>query len=455
MGQTFVMSSKERVRLDVMKRVLRGELSQFEASVSLGLSLRQVKRLWKCFKASGDAGVVHGLRGKCGNRATDSKRRERVMALYLLKYEEFGATLASECLHDRDGVKVAVSTLRDWLGAAGLRPGRRKGRRHRSRRERRACVGELVQMDGSIHDWFGIGTQCVLYVMVDDATGRLFCRFYESEDTRSAFDLFGRYVGQYGLPVALYVDKDSIYTVNNREPTTAEALRGIKPLTQFGRAMDHLDVKVILAHSPQAKGRVERMNGTLQDRLIKLLGLEGIKDIQGANQYLEKTFLAGFNKKFDVASRSETDLHRRVPKGLDLSEVLCLIHERTAGEDWCIQLEGRVFQIGVENRGLRLAGKKVEVLEMADGEVRLKYRRRRLTHCVELAAKPAKAGKEAVNAAQRVRSHRAYKPPKSEVWRQFKIKPASPKVQGVGRGTRPLPLPNPPPTPLKYSTHKR
>ena len=420
------MSSTERVRLDVMKRVFRGDLSQMEASISLGLSLRQVKRLWKRFKASGDAGVVHGLRGKCGNRAADSKKRECVMALYLLKYKEFGATLASECLGERDGVKVAVSTLRDWLRSAGLRPGRRKGRKHRSRRERRACVGELVQMDGSTHDWFEIGSKCVLYVMVDDATGRLFCRFYESEDTRSAFDLFGRYVGLHGLPVALYVDKDSIYTVNNREPTTAEALRGIKPLTQFGRAMERLDVKVILAHSPQAKGRVERMNGTLQDRLLKMLGLEGIKDIEGANQYLDKTFLSGFNVKFDVSPRSETDLHRRVPKGLDLSDVLCLIHERTAGEDWCIQLEGRVFQIGVENQGLRLAGKKVQVLEMADGEVRITYRGRRLKHCVELTARPTKVTQVPSNAAERVKKHQAYRPPKSEAWRQFKIKATSP-----------------------------
>jgi hypothetical protein len=432
-------------------------LSQIEASISLGLSLRQVKRLWKRFKADGDVGVIHGLRGKRGNRAADSKTRKRVMGLYMRKYKEkqFGATLASECMRDCDGVKVAVSTLRDWLRSAGLRPGRRKGCKHRSRRERRACIGELVQMDGSTHDWFGIGIKFVLYVMVDDATGRLFCRFYESEDTRSAFDLFGRYVEQYGLPVALYVDKDSIYTVNNREPTTDEALRGIKPLTQFGRAMDKLNVKVILAHSPQAKGRVERMNGTLQDRLIKMLWLEGIKDIQAANRYLDKTFLAGFNKKFDVASRSETDLHRRVPKGLDLSEVLCPIHERTASQDWCIQHEGRVFQIGVENKGLRLAGKKVQMFEMASGEVKIKYQGRRLTHCVELATRPAKTGNVTLKAAARVKLHQPYKPPKREAWRRFKIKPASPPVQGVGRGTRPLPLPNPPSTPLKYSTAKR
>jgi hypothetical protein len=291
--------------------------------------------------------------------------------------------------------------------------------------------------------------------MVDDATGRLFCRFYESEDTRSAFDLFGGYVSRHGLPVALYVDKDSIYTVNSREPTTAEALRGIKPLTQFGRAMNELGVKVILAHSPQAKGRVERMNATLQDRLLKMLALEGIKDIESANRYLDKTFLASFNDKFLVEARSRTDLHRPVPKGADLSQVLCPIHERTAGEDWCIQHEGRVFQIGVENRGLRLAGKKVKVLEMADGEMRIKYRGRRLTHCVELTARPAKARHKKTTAADRIKDHQPYKPPKSDAWRQFKIKPAGAKAQGPGRGTSPLPLPDPPPTPLKYPIHKR
>lgn len=446
MVQTLTMSVKERVRLDLVKRLERGELTRRQAAEALGLSLRQMSRIADGFRRMGDAGVVHGLRGKPGNRRVCDTDRRRVMDLYHARYQGFGATLASECLFERQRIKVAVSTLRDWLREEGLRPRGRRGRKHRSRRVRRASVGELVQMDGSEHDWFGSGGRCILFVMVDDATGRLFCRFYDSEETASAFDLFGRYVERYGLPVALYVDKDSIYTVNNREPTVEEALKGIKPRTQFGRAMDSLGVSVILADSPQAKGRVERMNGTLQDRLVKELALEGIKDIPGANEYLEEVFLDKFNHKFMVDPASKADLHRNVPRNTDLGHVLCVIDDRVVSKDWCIQHNGRVWQIGPKHQGLRLAGKTVQVLTLVTGDVCIKYKGKTLKGCIELPCLPVKhTGKP--KAAQRVKTHRPYKPTKNAPWRRFKIKHDSQrahKESGGGRAPSPArthPLP--------------
>jgi len=387
------MNVKERLRLDVFLRVKRGELSVGKAACLLRVSLRQGRRLWKSFQQKGDAGLVHGLRGRCGAAANRSSAlRGSALVLYRKHFMEFGASLAAEYLSEEHGVSVGRVTLWRWLGDAKLGGRTRRAARHRCRRERRHCMGEMAQMDGSTHDWFeGRGPQkeaCVLFVMVDDATSRVHMRFYESEDTASAFDLFGRYVKAYGLPVSLYVDKDSIYRVNDGLAQEKARQSGGKLLTQFGRAMKGLGVAMIFADSPQAKGRVERMHGTQQDRLIKAMRVAGINDVASANVFLDEKYLKKFNTKFAQEAAEKTDVHRRVPRGVDLTDVLCVREERVVGLDWCVSYTGRVLQIDKHHERLSLARRKVTVIEHADGTLKLMYAEKTLKW-TEASARPA------------------------------------------------------------------
>ena len=371
------MSMKERVRLEAFSRVKRGEMSVAKAAGLLGISLRQGRRIWRRYKRDGDSGLVHGLRGRPGN-ALKRAVRDKALELCRTRYSDFGSALAVEYLQ-KDGLLLPRQTLWRWRRVAGDLGPVRRAARHRTRRERRSGMGELVQMDGSTHDWFeGRRAPCVLFVMIDDATGRVFCRFYESEDTASAFALFGGYVRKHGLPVALYVDKDSIYRVNDPLAREQGRQRGQVPLTQFGRAMGEVAVEVICANSPQAKGRVERVNGTLQDRLVKALRLAGISTIEQANEFLQRQFLPEHNRRFAIQAASPIDVHRKVPFGLVLPEVLCIQEPRTVGRDWCVVYRQQVLQLEKRHEKLALAGRQITVLEMASGPLRLMYRGRRL-----------------------------------------------------------------------------
>lgn len=292
------MSKKERRRLEVFGRVKRRELTLKKAAELIGLSYRQILRSYERFLKKGDAGVVHRLRGRRSNHQPLAGMRKRVLALYAKKYSDHGPTLAAELLAEEDGLVVSVSALRRWLLEAGLWKARRRGATHRRWRERRSCLGEMVQMDGSLHDWFeGRRGKATLMVMIDDATNRMYARFFEEETTAAVMETFRRYVLRQGLPRSVYVDRDSIYETT-RDATTDENLRESGPLTQFGRALKELDVQLILAHSPQAKGRVERRHGVLQDRLVKALRRRGISSLEAANDFLEKSFLEPFNERF-------------------------------------------------------------------------------------------------------------------------------------------------------------
>jgi transposase InsO family protein len=297
---------------------------------------------------------------------------------------------------------VPRNTLWRWLKAEGLIASPRRVKQHRRRRIRRSCVGELVQMDGSTHFWFGAELPaCVLFVMIDDASSRVFARFYASEDTASAFDLFGRYAWRFGLPLALYVDRDSIYKVNDAEAQqkAREAGRG-EPLTQFGRAMKSLGVAVIAAHSPQAKGRVERVNRTFQDRLVKELKMLGITSIEQANAYLEKTFLASLNGLIGQTPAGGANLHRPVPRGLRLEDVLCHREPRSVGQDWCVTYDNRILQIEKKHQALALPGKQIEVLGRPDGTLELIHRDRPLVFA-EVAQRPVKLATKKLTLAGR------------------------------------------------------
>ena len=384
------LSGKERRRLEVLSKVRKGGVSLAKAAELLKVSYRQVLRIWQRFEAEGGLGLKHGLRDRPSNRQIEPGRRDRVLELYQAKYGDFGPTLALEYLRKVDGEDLSKETLRGWLMGAGLWRPRRRGSPHREWRERRAHWGELVQMDGSEHDWFeGRRNKASLMVLIDDATNWTHAKFFESETTMAAMAVFQEYVGYYGLPRALYVDRDSIYETT-RDSTVDEALKDAEPLTQFGRAMEELDVELILAHSPQAKGRVERRHGVFQDRFVKALRLQKINSLEVANHFLEIQFLDELNEQFHVEARSPTDLHRSVPRGVKLEHVLSYQEQRTVQNDWTVSWYNRIFQIHESHRKLTLARKKILVSELLDGQIRLTHRGLDLPWS-ELPARPSAA----------------------------------------------------------------
>lgn len=381
------MSAKERKRLEMVSRVKDGVLKLVRAAALCGLSYRQMKRVWKRYRMEGDAGLIHRGRHRRSNRRMDEGFRKKVLARYEQVYAGFGPTLASEYLA-KEELAVDHETLRRWLLEAGHWQKQRKRQKHRQRRERRAHRGELIQMDGSHHDWFeGRRSGAVLMVMIDDATNRTSARFYEAEDTQAAMDLFGRYARHYGLPQALYVDHDSIYECT-REARLDEDLRGEGPQTQFARAMNVLAVDLIAANSPQAKGRVERRHGVFQDRLIKALRLLKLSTLEAANEHLDALFLLELNQRFTVKAREPGNLHRPIPAGLALKEVLCFEEPRVVQNDWIVRWRNRYFQIARRHESLHLARRTVTVRERLDGSIVLLYRGQRLKF-QEWAERPA------------------------------------------------------------------
>jgi len=412
------------------------------ASELLGLSERQARRLWKRYQAEGEAGLVHRLRGRPGNRRSDPAVRSRAIELYREHYRDFGCTLACECLAERHGLVVDEQTLRRWLVEAGLWQRRRRSPRKRRRRPRKEHFGELVQLDGSHHDWFegrprrladgtaSPASPCVLMVMIDDATGRTWAQFFEAETTVSAMTVFRGWALRYGLPVEVYPDQDSIYRVNGEAADAIETRTGRRPRTQFGRAMDELGVKLTCARSPQAKGRVERMNGTLQDRLIKALRREGSSDMEAANAFLAQSFLPRLNERFTVEAASEADVHRPTDAA-ELETALCTKDPRKVSRDQCVRWEGRVLQLQPDRRAPSLAGKRVEMRRDLDGAVTVHWRDRVVAWRAFEAA-PAAAAADAPSLAERVAGHKPRaKPAADHPWRQ----PAVRRRSRVGDGS--------------------
>jgi transposase len=412
--ETIRMSQRERRRLEVFSRVRREEIKLVKASELLGLSYRQTKRSYARYREEGDQGLVHRLRGQASNRRADPRGKRKVLKLYERKYADYGPTLAAECLAEEDGVTVAVETLRQWLLSAGLWRKRRKHRPYRQRRPRKEYFGELVQMDGSHHDWFeGRRGWAVLMVMIDDATNEVYAEFHEEETTIAAMMTFAGYVQQYGLPRALYVDRDSIYRCD-RETTAAENLAAEEATTQFGRAMKELDVQLILARSPQAKGRVERVHGTLQDRLVKALRRAKIGDLATANRFLREKFLPGFNARFRRPAAERSDLHCRVPRGIDLARVLSIQELRVVQNDWTLRFENRWFQLAERHHKLSLARRTITICQRLDGELELLYRGRALSYR-ELTTMPARAQRPKHEA---IRSKQGQRPAADHPWRR-------------------------------------
>jgi transposase len=368
--ETISMSGKERRRLEVFSRVQAREFSLTKAAELLGISSRQAKRIWARYRDSGDAGLVHRLRGRASNRHVQPLRKEQALELYREKYAGYGPTLAAECMERDDGLAIPTSTLRRWLSSAELWKQQRRRKQHRRRRARREHGGELVQMDGSHHDWFeGRRGWAVLMVMIDDATGRVLAQFFENESWDSAATTLRRYTQKHGLPRALYVDRHSIYRVD-REPTPEEILAEIEPKTQFGRAMSELGVELICAHSPQAKGRVERVNRTLQDRLVKELARLGASDLESANRHLVEEFLPRFNAQFARPAAKPADLHRTVDEERML-RVLSIQEQRVVMPDWTLRWHNGFLQLPRATAASVQPGDRVVVSEQLDGRRRV------------------------------------------------------------------------------------
>jgi transposase len=334
------MSEEEVRRAGVLKRVKGGELTQVEAAEMLGLSYRQLKRIYVRYRESGPKGLVHGNAGKPSNRARPAKERERVLKIVRKEYggapgERLGPTLAAEHLEEDYGIVVDPETLRRWMFAAGLWTKERKRKPYRQRRARRAHFGELVQMDGSFEKWLeDRGPRGCLIHMVDDATSTGLGRFADEESTWAVADALRAWVTTYGVPRALYVDWKNVY---HHAATAKQKEQGIEPISQFGQMCRKLGIELIGANSPQAKGRVERGHGTHQDRLIKKMRLKQIRTYDEANRYLQEAYLAQHNAKYAVLARDAADYHLAVPRRFDLDQVFCLEEKRTVSPDWVVQ----------------------------------------------------------------------------------------------------------------------
>ena len=408
-GKDIIMLSlKELKRLKVIQDVICKRITQVAAAAIIGLSERQVGRLIDAVRERGERGIVHESRGRPSNRKIAVKVKDRVLRLYREEYNGFGPTLSAEKFEEMGGIDISKETLRKWLIEEGLWKKKRKKKKHRQWRERKECFGEMVQMDGSHHDWLeGRGPELVLMGYIDDATGKVFARFYDYEGTMPAMDSFKQYVEENGLPQSLYVDKHSTYKSQGKL-TIEEELEGKEaPMSQFERALEELGVEVIHAHSPQAKGRVERLFGTFQGRVIKEMRLKGIKSKEEGNDFLE-WYLHGYNKRFCVLPANGTDVHGGLPKNFDLDSYLCIKTERTVRNDNTISYESKLYQIEKTVRT-----KKVTVEERVNGSLhitsnggQLRYRQseeRPKTEKTEKTLKPRKR----------------YIPPKDHPWREW------------------------------------
>lgn len=361
--------------MEVLGRVKSRSLGLVEAAELMGLSYRQGKRVWARYRAGGAKGLQHRGCGRRSNRGYSEATRGQAVRRYAERYAGFGPTLAAEHLAG-EGVTVSRQTLARWLRAAGLWSGVRRRKPYRQRRARREHFGELVQLDGSFHEWLEErGERGCLMHMVDDATSTAAGRFYPEETIWAAAGVLRHWIEQYGVPRALYTDWKNVYV---REATEAEKLAGEAPLTQFGRMCQQLGIRIIAANSPQAKGRVERAHGTHQDRLVKKLRLAGISNYEQANRYLDEHYLADHNRRYARPPASAADYHRRRPTARQLDEIFWLEEERVVSADWVVSYKTRLLQLERQSRHYAPARSRVTVRENQLGELAILYRGHKL-----------------------------------------------------------------------------
>jgi len=417
--ETIAMSHKELDRIGVIRKVADRELVQREAALQLGLSVRQVKRLVRVFRDQGAAGLVSGHRGRPGNNRIDASVRDQFIELVRRHYHDFGPTLAHEKLTELHGFGHSVETLRAWMIAEGLWQSRKQRQASiHQRRPRRPCRGELVQIDGSPHAWFeDRGPECCLIVFIDDATSEIGAlRFVPAETTQAYMETLEGYLTIHGRPVAFYSDRHGIFRVNHPDREG--------DLTQFSRALKTLDIGAIHANTPQAKGRVERANQTLQDRLVKELRLRSISDIDAANAFLPE-FIADLNRRFAKPPQSPVDAHRPVLHDAgELALILCIHHTRKLSKNLTCQFHNREYQITGQGKGYRLRGSQVTLCVGFDGQITILSKGKALSYRLLEQGEPPipiEDEKSVLGRIDQIKQQQAtktaYKPPPDHPWR--------------------------------------
>ena len=382
MKGTITMSTIEIDRISILEKLMNKEIKQKQGAKLLQLSVRQIRRLLKKYRREGARGLVHKLRGKTSNRLTAPSIIDNAVKIIQEMYVGFGPTLAHEKLTEFHGVTFSRETLRAAMIKNGLWKGKhRKALNLHQMRERRDSLGELVQADGSPHNWFeGRRPDCTLLVFIDDATSKiLWLEFAESETTQTYFLAIRHYLEKYGKPISLYVDRHGVFRINTTKALSA-AVEDSNGLTQFGRAMEELNIKIIFANSPQAKGRVEKVNQTLQDRLVKEMRLKGINSIGEANLFLPK-FIEGYNRKFAVVPASPVNMHRPLLPAENLDNILCLKFRRILSKQLTISYQNKIYQIQTERPTYAMRHAPVTIVD-DKGRITIWYKKESLPYAI-------------------------------------------------------------------------
>ncbi len=366
MGRSLLMSSKEHDKVKILEEVKKRKLTVKEASVLLEISERQFYRIKLTYEKEGLSGVIHKSRGRPSNRGYSATLKAKVIKIYRENYRDFGPTFFSEKLEEYHQITIDHETLRRWIRSSGHVGWHRKKRPHRRRRERRSAYGELLQFDGSHHNWFeNRGDKCCLLLCIDDASSKVHMRFSPTESTESVFRELQNYVKEIGIPRSIYVDRHAVYYEREKE-------------TEFSRAMKKLNVKIIYAKSPQAKGRVERGNRTLQDRLVKEMRLRGISTIGEANKYLREEFTEKYNSKFSIDDEF-ANVHRS-SEDYDLRNIFCYEKTRQVKNDYTISLNGKLIQLQISDNPLPRPKEYVTIRKYLDDTLHIFYNEKELQY---------------------------------------------------------------------------
>ncbi len=424
MTQTITMTPKELLRYEVIKRLIKKEINGTEASKQIGVSVRQVRNLKAKVKKYGVKGIIHGLRGKLGNKRLPDEKVEQIKQLVDARYHDFGPTFAAEKLLEDDHIKISNEKLRQLMTGWGnwTPKSRKENKEYRSWRQRKEQFGEMEQFDGSYHYWFeDRGVYCCLLASIDDAKGEITgLLFVDWEGVKNGFNFWEGYFEEHGKPLSIYLDKHSTYKQNQKS-----VFDDPKCLTQFQRAMEiDLGVKIIHAHSPQAKGRIERLFETLQDRLIKELRLAGISTIKEANEFCKKTFIPKFNAKFAVKPQKKGNLHKQLTKWEkdNLDKIFSIQTKRNVSNDFTVRHQGKWYQLAQIQPTLVLKRDKVFMEERIDNKMFISLRNKYLNYQL-LPKRPEKVNQTKVIALTRTKS--SWKPPANHPWRKpFILNPA-------------------------------
>lgn len=410
----FKMSMKELKRIPVIHSVINGHIAQQEAANILGLCRQQIGRITAKLKHDGEIALTHKSRGRPSNRVTDPNIKNKILDLCKTTYQDFGPTFAAEKLFEINKLYVHHETLRLWFIEANIPYKKRRAPKHRSWRPRRDCFGHMIQLDGSHHDWFqGRGPWCVLMGYVDDATSRVYANFYDYEGTKPAMDSFKRYIKRYGIPQSVYLDKHTTYR-STKKLTLEDELNNARSLSQFERVLKELCVDVIHADSPQAKGRVERSFRTHQDRLIKEMRLKNINNVKDANRFLHSYYIPKHNRKFAVIAKDKANLHRPIPKHLDLDRIFNIKNKAALRKDFTIQHNKRFYQVLDAIRA-----KEVTIEERLNGKLYIYHKDTQLRY--KFIDKKPQEPKQP-SKPQYTFGGKRFVPPQDHIYRKFKIR---------------------------------